>query len=193
MFSWTGFYVGVHAGYGWGRGTASTGVFSSSGDMDGGFGGAQIGANWQTGALVLGIEADAAFADIGNSQPVLGLTGRGEIDALGTVRGRVGMAWDRALLYGTGGLAWANTDLSLNPGGFSETQTHIGWTAGVGLEYALSQNWSAKVEYLYMDFGSENYLPAVVAGGVAFDSHVHTVKFGINYRFGGMGPVMASY
>jgi outer membrane immunogenic protein len=115
-----------------------------------------------------------------------------KIDYIGSLRGRIGYSWDRALLYGTGGLAWAHHKITLGatfPGfaaSTSDDQTHVGWTIGAGLEYAFAPSWSAKVEYLFADYGSENFFSNVIPGlSLAADRQINSVKFGVNYRFGG--------
>jgi outer membrane immunogenic protein len=198
-FSWTGFYAGVHAGYGW----ADLDTFYSEnlgvgGKPDGFLGGGQVGYNYQlSNNVVLGLEADAALADLeddgkqGDSDFAFG-TGA-KITALGTVRGRAGYAVDRVLPYVTGGFAWANARTGVTVGGdaipnfsFTDTKVFTGWTVGAGLEYAMTSNITAKVEYLYADLGSKDLDPH------AFDannllradlSSLQTVKFGLNYKF----------
>lgn len=172
-FTWTGAYIGVHGGYSWSRYEATVaGVPAANLDFNGGFGGFQTGYNWQISpSIVVGIESDSSWGSIkGNA---LGVPI--EINAMGTVRGRLGFAMDRALIYGTGGLAWANTAMVLVNDGYL-----IGWTAGAGIEYAFAQRWSAKVEYLYTDFGTNNETVL----GLAIDEKMtaHTVKVGLNYR-----------
>ncbi len=192
IYNWTGFYVGVHGGYA--TGDANSGLLGGSLDIEGGFGGAQLGFNWQApgSPWVFGVEVDSSFADIQDSfvATVGGVTGsiESQIDYFGTARGRIGYAWDRFLVYGTGGVAWANNELTLGvafPGfaaAVSNDQTHIGWTAGAGVEWAFAPNWSAKVEYLYMDFDSEDFF-AGPAGSISADAEIHTIKIGVNYRF----------
>jgi outer membrane immunogenic protein len=187
-YNWTGFYLGAHGGYAWGS--------SSDFDFKGGFAGGQLGYNYQPAGSpwVFGIEVDSAWADITGSESVtVGLvtgTVSSKIDYIGSLRGRIGYSWDRALLYGTGGLAWAHNDVTIGvafPGfaaGISDDQTHVGWTIGAGLEYAFAPSWSAKVEYLFADYGTETYFSGI-AGGLPVDGQTHSVKFGVNYRFGG--------
>jgi outer membrane immunogenic protein len=193
-YNWTGFYIGAHGGYAWGD--------SDGAKLTGGFAGGQAGYNYQAAGSpwVFGLEVDSAWADIGRSDTLtaggLAITGTSKIDYVGSFRGRIGYGWDRALLYGTGGLAWAHNQLSIGvavPGfaaGISDDKTHLGWAVGAGLEYAFAPNWSAKVEYLFADYGSETYF-ANIAGGVAFKAQVNSLKGGINYKFG--GPVVANY
>jgi outer membrane immunogenic protein len=182
--NWNGFYIGVMGGYG--SGDLRTDAFGRE-RIEGGFIGGTAGYNFQApGSMwVFGIEGDGAAANIRTDNAGVG-AGVGRLDAFGTVRGRVGVAFSNVLFYGTGGLAIGNIHNSF--AGFSESQTHLGYAAGAGIEYAFSPNWSAKVEYMYMDFGRENH-------GAFGDARadVHTIKGGINYRFNWGGPVMASY
>jgi outer membrane immunogenic protein len=166
IFSWTGFYVGGHGGYGW---SDSQGL-----DLKGGFGGGQVGYNYQMNNFVWGIEGDVAWADI--SETFLGLVSV-KFDTLASVRGRLGIAYGSALFYGTGGGGWGHFKVSAGP--FSDSAWLSGWTAGAGIEYAFMPNWSAKVEYLHYGFGSETFFGALSSGN--FD--VNTIKAGINYRF----------
>jgi outer membrane immunogenic protein len=170
VFNWTGFYVGVHGGYADGDATLTgIGVFG----IDGGFGGAQIGYNWQFNRnWVFGIEADISGGDINGAVSAVVTTG---VDVMGTVRARLGAAFNNVLVYGTGGIAWARGDVSA--GGVSVNNTHFGYAVGAGIEWAFSRNWSAKIEYLYVDLDQETY----VATPVGFD--FSSIKFGVNYRF----------
>lgn len=206
-FNWSGFYVGVQGGGGWGdvdwryQATGTTAHHSTSGGLLGG----TAGFNWQTGSWVFGIEADYAWADIsGNTAcPNPAFDCRSRLDSFGTARGRLGYAWDRFMLYGTAGaafgdqnirtvhLAGVNTPASGTPtNGTSRFQA--GWTAGGGLEWAFAGNWSAKVEALYFDLDRDTY---TVDNGLLVNAR-HSggvVRGGINYRFNWGGPVMAAY
>ena len=194
IYNWTGLYLGVHAGIA--TGDADSTTLGGSADMDGWFAGGQIGFNWQAvgSPWVFGVEADIAWADIGDSVTAvvgpIGVIAATELDYFGTARLRAGYAWDRMLLYVTGGIAWAHNDVSITAagGGFavglSSDNTHTGWTIGGGLEWALWQNWSFKAEYLFIDFDSETYF-AGIGGGFDADAQLHTFKIGLNYRFGG--------
>jgi outer membrane immunogenic protein len=187
-YNWTGFYVGAMGGYGWSK---SQGV-----DFSGGFAGGTIGANWQVSNFVLGIEGEGAWADIGQTTGG-GLFGASDrIEAFGSITGRLGVAFNNFLIYGKGGFAAASNKISLTVLGLtaSDTKTHTGYTVGGGVEYGFAPNWSAKAEYLFAHYQSENYFAGILPPGVAsgaFD--VHTVKAGINYRFGWGGPVVAKY
>jgi outer membrane immunogenic protein len=200
-FNWTGFYAGVHAGYGKADlDTEFTEVYGVGNKPDGFFGGGQLGYNYQfSNNIVLGIEADAAFADLkdddkrretlGNYYVATGTNTK--ITALGTVRGRAGYAVDRFLPYITGGFAWANAESGLgfetnvpNSQVFSRTGSDVftGWTVGAGVEYAVTNNVTAKIEYLYADLGSKDLV--IVGYPLKADlSSLQTVKFGLNYKF----------
>jgi outer membrane immunogenic protein len=197
-YNWSGFYVGVMGGYGWSDDVTVAGVDVTGADIKGGFGGGTIGFNYQApgSQFVFGVEADAAWADLSHSETILGLgTGRQRINSFGSVTGRVGIAVDTLLLYAKGGYAWANNEFSLTALGLtlSDTQFHSGWTVGGGAEWAFAGPWSAKAEYMFARYDSENYFGGIAPPGVGFGMDVHTVKAGINYRFGWAGPVVAKY
>jgi len=122
-------------------------------------------------------------------------------DQLGSVTGRLGYTWGPALLYAKGGYAWKDgNDLSVTIAGvpqpfFTNGNHRDGFTVGTGLEYMFAPSWSAKIEYMYYDFGSTTFTagsPAILVG-TSFDDVEHTVKAGINYRFNWGGPVVAKY
>jgi outer membrane immunogenic protein len=204
-FNWTGFYIGVHGGVGGGDIDTS---FSIDGDpysnysdnAFGAFGGAQIGYNWQFSPnWVAGVEADIAYSGI-EADNTWGLASgeswnlKTSIDWFGTLRGRVGYAWDNLLVYGTGGAAYGDVEVATNysePGlseGSSFSDTRWGWTVGAGVEYGITQNITLKTEYLYVDLGSINQGDVYNAledetGHFDTDVAFHTVKFGLNYKF----------
>lgn len=208
-YNWTGFYVGGHVGGAWSdkdwTQTFPAGLGNSASfHADGFIGGGQIGYNWQAGSWVFGLEADASWSGqsgSGAQTTVLGWTSATDINWFGTVTGRVGYAWDRVLIYGKGGVALANEDYSQTFGGLPVSSTNsnaVGWTVGVGLEYALSDNWSAKIEYNYIDFGKNNLgfaNPGTPQPTNAFDvdQTMLVVKFGVNYRFNWGAPIVARY
>jgi outer membrane immunogenic protein len=167
VYNWGGFYAGANVGYNWGK------VTDSGTKPSGIAGGVQGGYNWQSGAFVFGAEADIqgsaaddTFAPYKFSNPWFG-----------TVRGRVGYAVNNLLFYGTGGFAYGG--VKGEAFGTDENKTEIGWTGGVGMEVGFAPNWSAKVEYLYMDLGSRSY--AITGGDNGLQSNV--LRFGINYHF----------
>jgi outer membrane immunogenic protein len=191
--NWSGFYVGAMGGYGWSNSVSASvpGVGGGTINTDalkGGFGGGTIGYNWQApgSQFVWGLEVDAAGGSIGYSETFGPAVVRDRINAMGSVTGRLGVAFDSVLLYAKGGYAWANNKVSADVAGvnvFSQTRTHSGWTVGGGLEWMFAPAWSAKAEYMYADFSKERY-----AGLVDVGASVHTVKVGVNYHFGWGGP-----
>jgi outer membrane immunogenic protein len=187
-FSWTGCYIGAHIGGGFGeKRWSNAGVEFANHNTDGFLGGGQIGCNYQTGQFVFGVEGDASWADLtGSSNDVFdaGTTEHSKVDFLGTLTGRAGIAYDRALFYVKGGGAWAHDKFRAEDAFTTITadQTRWGWTVGAGIEYAFAPNWSAKVEYDFMDFGKKSV--TFDFGGVAdIDQQVHAVKVGVNYKF----------
>jgi outer membrane immunogenic protein len=207
-FTWTGCYIGAHGGYGWGRKTWSfEGEEFTNHDVDGWLAGGQVGCNIQQDRWVFGIEGQASWANIkGDSSisPDSTLYFRTRTDIVGTVALRLGYAVDRTLLYVKGGLAfardrhWEDEDCcgAVLPLTESEKYVRWGWMAGGGVEYAFSNNWSGKIEYNYMGLGRRDVQFCDVTTAECFDysikQHLHIVKVGINYRFGG-GPVVARY
>jgi outer membrane immunogenic protein len=189
LISWAGFYVGAMGGYGWSND-------SGGNNFKGGFGGGTVGYNWQAGQFVWGFEADAAGAGIKASALSQGVTINDTIKALGSVTGRLGFAVDAALLYVKGGYAWADNSVNALAAGasFTDSKLHSGWTIGGGVEYMFLPSWSAKAEYMYADFASQNYFSNVVAGGIdSGRQQIHTIKGGIDYHFNWGGPVVAKY
>ena len=192
VFTWTGLYLGGHGGYGWGRLTAvdPTGVTpDSTVDTKGGVAGGQIGYLYQIGALVLGVEGTYAWADIKASMPLGAGTATVKNNYIATAAGRAGYAFDRALLYGKGGVAFTRdaADATDGIGGSSTGRfSRTGYVVGGGLEYAFLNNWSARVEYNYLGFGSQLETPTSAGGLIATPMKVKdtisTVTFGVNYH-----------
>ncbi|WP_154072409.1 outer membrane protein [Bradyrhizobium erythrophlei] len=230
-YNWSGFYTGVHGGYGWGQSPTSVtpdptdagfivdpgvGTFAPIPDtsrISGGFGGAQIGYNFQQSAYLVGIEADASYAGWRSSGSATGPFFIGGIfntavstkfNWFGTVRGRLGLlATPGVLLYATGGLAYGDvttsvTGSNLGAGScngsfvycFSGTTggVSVGWAAGAGIEYAFAPAWSIKGEYLHIDLGSRSIVLADRFAGGGFEAvqnsfRADTVQVGINYHF----------
>jgi outer membrane immunogenic protein len=178
LYNWTGFYVGINGGGGWGRSDFSdpfaTGSFKTSGGLVGG----TLGYNYQVGQAVFGVEGDIDWSNIRGSA-VCGAIATCETknDWLGTVRGRLGYAFDRFMPYVTGGLAIGDIKTSIAGVG-SAHDTKTGWTLGGGLEAALAGPWTAKVEYLYIDLGRSD---SVLGSNAKFNANI--VRAGLNYRF----------
>jgi len=220
-YNWTGWYAGVNAGYSWGSSTNPTITCSDPGDgfcpfvASGGFntaslnpkgalGGAQAGYNFQSSRWVYGfeadIQADGISASATNSAALFGIattsTVEHKLQWFGTVRGRVGVAADNWLFYGTGGLIYGGVKSSLTQtanNGYavsnSVTNTRAGWTIGAGTEWAFAGRWSAKLEYLYYDMGRDT---VTTAGTGGFTGDVYSVsqrtagqllRAGLNYKF----------
>lgn len=184
-FSWTGFYVGINGGYGWGKSswtnaTAATGDFNIKGPLVGG----TVGYNLQTGSWVWGLEGDVDLSYIkGTTTASCGPAGCETRNRwLGTGRGRIGYAWDRFLPYITGGASFGDIKMT-NGVGASETKTKFGWTAGAGLEYAFMGAWSAKIEYLYVDLGKATCSAATCGLDTDVKFKANLAKVGVNYRF----------
>ena len=188
-FSWTGFYLGGHLGYGWGDSSASA-VGTGGGFVvhpSGWMGGIQGGYNWQAETLVLGVEVDLGVLGADDTQRTGTAFVNTEYGGYGTLAGRLGLLQDRWLFYLKGGFAFANIDTEASATGVPAdtallNDTQAGYAIGGGAEYAFHPNWSMKVEYLYMDFGEDE---STSFGGTTFDhdNDIHTLKVGLNYRF----------
>jgi outer membrane immunogenic protein len=213
---WTGFYVGVNGGYGWSGDDSKvsstvtvpqvlvdpTANFSPAG----GFGGGQLGYNWQRNHLVFGIEADLQGADISDTATATAtaiggssiVSAKKSLDWFGTVRGRLGYVFDRTLVYATGGFAFGGVQdelavTAVSPGATAtksvkKDDTATGFVVGGGVEHFVSPAWSVKGEYQYIDLGSQNLgaiatSNGVIATGAANLEHTyHTVRVGLNYH-----------
>jgi outer membrane immunogenic protein len=187
-FQWTGFYAGVNGGHGFGtvsREPAGGGVVSDN--NTGGWAlGAQAGYNVDMGGFVLGGEADLQWSSISYDEK-LGAPGtlKAGVDGFGTVRARAGVAFDRVMPYVTGGVAFGNSTISLtDPANVvtSQTNTHMGWTIGAGLEAAATDNITLKAEYLYVDLGTQSYSTAP-GGNIDVTQRFGVIRAGINYKF----------
>ncbi len=225
VFSWTGCYVGVNVGYATGHskhryvsnpdgtvtpalaGADITPRFSESGLLAGG----QVGCNYQVGIWVWGVEVDGQFTDKdGQAYDLAPLFNPAFVSQtserwFGTARLRLGYAWDKSMVYVTGGGAWAGVQTtewnSATPAihNQSNVTTVSGYTVGVGWEYALGYGWSIKSEYLYANYGWKGYagttVPATIYNReVYLDNHIF--RWGMNYKFDigkGKGPVVAKY
>ena len=176
-WSWTGPYVGINGGYGWGSSEFSTPFATGSFNTNGGVVGGTLGYNYQYGQVVLGVEGDIDWSGIKGSAACGGTTCSVSNDWLGTVRGRLGYSFDRIMPYVTGGLAVGNINTDIAGVG-SADQTKAGWTAGGGVEFHISGPWTAKVEYLHVDLGSGG---SVVGSNADFTTDL--VRGGINYKF----------
>lgn len=207
-YDWSGFYAGVHIGGAWEHRdfsqTTTVGPLVEAGTLTSSsvVGGGQIGYNSAINNILLGFEADVSGTGLNANAQTFNLVGAGpgwneKTDIFGTARGRVGLIADNWLFYGTGGLAWADEQFTRTqliagggspPLGFvvSNNGTRIGWTAGAGIEWGFARNWSAKLEYLYMNLGSSTFSFTVPSGTFTVsegDLTINTVRVGVNYRF----------
>lgn len=181
-FTWTGFYVGVQAGYAFGSNDLTAPGFPADLDPDGFVGGAHAGYNYQWNWLVLGLEGDIEYSGIEGEDTLPGVNFKSEGNWQGSIRARLGYAVDRLLIYGTGGWAFADFDYRAAGGLVArDSATHNGWTLGAGAEYAITDNVTARVEYRYTDFNDKT----INLGGVPFssDPDFHTVRLGVSYKF----------
>ncbi|MGH6837859.1 MAG: outer membrane protein [Methylocella sp.] len=228
VFTWTGVYLGGQVGYAWGTDNESlfannaTKFFSGTLDSNpqGVIGGAHAGYNLQINQWVLGLEGSVDGTSLtktvaptfsGNIPAVTSISEESSSDIQGSVRGRLGVAFDRVLLYATGGVAFGgfNTNfangskLAFLPVGATSSfsNTRVGWTVGGGIEYALTNNWLVRAEYRYTDFGRFADAPfkdSFTLGWVATTSHRITqnqVEAGFSYKFDFFAPppVVAKY
>jgi outer membrane immunogenic protein len=177
VYNWTGPDMGINGGGGWGRSSFGAPFSTGSFDVSGGMVGATLGYNWQMNQAVFGVEGDIDWTNLRGSTACGGTSCEVKNSWLGTLRGRVGFAWDRVMPYVTGGLAFG--DIRTNVAGVgSGSTTKAGWTLGGGLEFALSAPWTAKVEYLYVDLGRGGGIAGADAG---FRTSI--LRAGLNYRF----------
>lgn len=186
VFNWTGAYIGITGGYGWGttRWTNNAAVTTGDFGTDGGMIGGTIGYNWQARGsnLVFGIEGDWSWADIsGTTTAACGTGCTSTVNWLATVRGRVGYAHNNFLLFASGGVAFADINKFIG-GAVNTSQTEVGWTVGAGVEAALNRSWSAKVEYLFVSFDASDVFFAPT-GIISNFNDIHIVRAGLNYRF----------
>ena len=217
-YDWSGFYAGIHAGYGFSDDDAQLdGLGGPAWDpyypvalgekdlsADGFIGGVQAGYNHQLDSVVIGLEADFSYSDIGDDSDETSPPGyfdpftykqRYDLNWLGTVRIRAGYAFDRALIYATGGFAYGEVDVRhdeqfpVTRYQGDENEIEIGWTIGGGLEYALTDSWSIKGEYLYYDLGNTKSVADPAPPNPPFqqefttDNTGHIVRLGVNLHF----------
>jgi len=184
---WTGAYVGGHIG--WVSGNVDWELIPQPGPADnygisGWLLGAQGGYNWQMDTFVLGLEGDVSLGDVVSDEDLSGFIDR-QINWEASLRARAGVAFDAVLLYATAGVAVANSTTEIF-GLLDDTQTHIGWTVGVGAEAMVAENVSAKLEYRYSDFGAATYdFITIIPPGLSSDSTItqHSLTAGVNFHF----------
>jgi outer membrane immunogenic protein len=169
-FSWAGPYIGVHAGYGWQR--------AANADNDGAMLGGFVGYNVQfdNSPIVVGVETDLNWSDQDGKRSRNGGRFKQESDWNGAVRGRIGYAFDRFLVYGAAGVAYQDREVK-RPNGRRDSKTAVGWTVGGGVETALTDNVVARAEYRYSDYGSDRI------AGAKSSATEHRVMGGIAVKF----------
>ena len=195
IYNWTGFYIGGHVGGGFG---GDNSILGSSRFLGGIQGGAdyQFAPNW-----VAGVEAQYSWTSSNNNSLLFpgGLLVNSNSDQLGSVTGRLGYTFGPTLLYAKGGYAWKDGDnvsatVGGAPVGITTTGNHRdGYTVGAGAEYMFAPSWSAKLEYMYYNFGTTTIVTAPVSVGSRFNDDEHVLKVGVNYRFNWANPVAARY
>jgi outer membrane immunogenic protein len=184
---WEGVYFGIHGGYAWADNDTVLGGAATNFRPDGGFGGIQFGYNRHLSSRwVLGFEVDVSYGDLAGRRLAAANPAFFDVNAFGTARTRLGYASGPWLFYATAGAAWADTNIAVPAAGLRYDRPQIGYVIGAGVEYALNQRWSAKVEYLYADLDTT----ATNNGGATTDMTMSTVRLGLNYRFADM-PVRA--
>jgi outer membrane immunogenic protein len=207
VYNWAGVYVGVNGGWGWGNAKytanavgffpGTTGTIHDNGGVVGG----TLGFNYQAGAFVFGLEGDWDWSAIntGTTSSICNFSGTCQTgnNWLATARGRFGYAADRVLFYATAGGAFANVKTTFNS--VDTTHEQSGWTAGGGVEWAFADNWTAKIEYLYVDLGNRSFNCATTACVIASGTNGITangpaipvtvgltenlVRAGVNFKF----------
>ncbi len=207
LFAWTGLYLGAQIGYTWGTNniTLPTVPAFVSSSLSGVTGGIHVGYNYQVGQFVFGAEGDGNGTSFSKSilEPVSVTAIHTSLPIEGSIRGRLGVAWDRVLIYATGGVAFAEirnsylAGIAVSPGApFDNTASRIGWTAGAGVEYAVTNNLSVRAEYRYSDFGHET--DYVLFAGTPSLTHLteNAVRVGVSYKVDlnpPPAPVVAKY
>ncbi|MFO1183395.1 MAG: outer membrane beta-barrel protein [Bauldia sp.] len=188
-YNWNGVYFGINGGWGWGNSNwedpATPATFEY--DTDGGLIGGTIGANWQGAGWVLGIEGDLDWADINGSAACTVAASAAtacdsSIDWLGTGRIRIGMAAGNFLIYGTGGVAFGSVEAGTDDGPTHDRNTRVGWTAGAGVEAALTGNFSVKAEWLYYDLGRDDHVVTTTPDTVGVKETGNLFRIGLNWR-----------
>jgi len=182
--NWDGVYVGAFAGYGWGTVTDEDGLVGPAVDTDYDLTGWQVGvaagANFTVSeAIVAGIVADIAWADLSGDSAADDFSY--DVNWLGSIRGRLGFDGGAFLPYLTAGVAFANATASEPVALTEDSQTHIGWTVGAGVEFAVADNISLDLLYRYSDYGSKDY--DLTTDPTSLSLTAHTISAGVNFRF----------
>jgi outer membrane immunogenic protein len=191
VYNWNGFYIGGNIGWAFGNSSATYNPTGLTWDIgkNGFMGGLQAGYNWQAGAFVFGIEGEFDWIDGKRSRPANGgLWAEGGTTSMATLAGRFGYAANNVLWYAKGGAGWVeNTATLYNANGqtlWTGSDTPVGWLIGAGVEFGITQNWTTKIEYNYLNLDNWTSNPGFLNGDTFTVSRtVQTIKGGINYKF----------
>lgn len=196
LYSWTGFYAGLQGGYAWGSNkvridTAGGGFapISFRAGEDTAFGGAHGGFNYQLGGVVLGIEGDVEALNSRSRFDGIGLSARVSQDWQGSARAHLGLAFDRLMVYGTGGVSFTEYERRVFTagGGFGErlTSARAGWNLGAGLNFAFTDNLILGAEYRYTDFGRNRFASSGAFPGLSGSQELtsHSARASVAYKF----------
>jgi outer membrane immunogenic protein len=203
--TWAGFYVGTNGGEAWAAKSSPlvsgyleeeiVGDPASKLTPSGGFGGGQIGYNWQFGSFVLGLETDIEFTNVHDKGATFGpgSLAKSYLNWFGSVRGKLGYSFGRTLVYATGGFAYGGVDdeVSVFDGATKKDNTETGYTVGGGIEYSIAPAWSLTTEYQYIDLGHTTLLAVgdYSAAQLTAEHQYHTVRMGVNYHLGTYEPL----
>jgi len=194
-FNWSGVYVGIQGGYGWGETTVTSPGDEIDIDVDGAFGGGHVGVRWQLDSFTVGAEAEINYADIGGSTTLTAGVGSAtftsDINWFGSLNAEIGLPMDRTLLYVTAGVAFADIDYggtsTFIPTVVSDSDTSVGWTAGFGADYAVTDNIVLGARYRYYDFGDADFSAfqdgQFFISDRSYDTDLHTVSLKAAYKF----------
>lgn len=185
--TWAGLYIGGSVGYSWGDAESTLtdfGVFDT--EPEGAVYGAHLGYNFQRDNVVFGVEASINGTNMEDSSFVNRAELVNELDWYATGVARLGLAHGSTLFYGFGGVAWGQVTTTFDTDErFTDEETHVGWTAGVGIEHALSDRFSLRLEYAHVDLGSEDAFKQDGCSTCEVDFDFDVIKVGASYRFGG--------
>jgi outer membrane immunogenic protein len=179
--SWSGFYIGGTLGYAWGEGRTAGDIGSIRFDQSGVVGLVHAGYNWQAGRAVLGVEADVGTGDLGSATDTAVGRLRTDLNAMGSLRARIGfLAGPALLIYGTAGLAWADFDFDI-AGGKARSEAFLGYQVGIGGEYRISDKTSLRLEYIYTGLPEERVHHSGLTN--SYDPSFNALRAGISFKF----------
>jgi outer membrane immunogenic protein len=192
VYNWSGFYIGGNLGWAFGNSSATYNPTGFTWDVskNGFMGGGQVGVNWQTGAFVFGIEGDFDWINGKTSRSTVNgaFSGDGGTTWASTIAARFGFAADNVLWYGKAGAGWVNNTATIYNGAgttlWTGSNTNNGWLIGAGVEVGLTQNWTTKLEYNYLNLDNWTGTPGILNGdSVSVSRTIQMLKVGLNYKF----------